>query len=515
MPYLELIGSAGQRLTIEAQPGARLSEAIWLSGQAAPQSLCSGLGLCGRCRVRFISQAPTACAADRQRFSPAELELGWRLACRHNVPDCADICLEAPCLTPAKPTPCRQANLQPSWLAIDLGTTSIQWQAGCSQNPDLAHGSLANPQGGAGADIMSRIAFAMRPGGQAILQKLASQAIAAILQDLACAGYFAERACVAANSALTEILLGCDTSGLAAAPYQLACRGGCALELALPGQARPLPTVLPPLPGPFIGGDISAGLLALAHAPRPFVLADLGTNAELALLTAENRLYFASAPLGPALEGIGPACGQPAESGVITAFQLGPGGLVPLIPEPGETVKGISATGYISLLAILVSLGILTAAGGWSRQNTPLAAKICQNLASGRLQLPHGQYLTSADIELLLQVKAAFRLALDNLLQASGMTAQEVQVLFIAGALGAHVNGDDLATLGFLPLPLAKKISACGNTALAGACLLAQDPGRNAELSALCAGATIVQPEENPAYMQAYLAAMRWGNHAA
>lgn len=515
MPYLELIGSAGQRVAIEAQPGARLSEAIWLSGQAAPESLCSGLGLCGRCRVRFISQAPAACEADGQRFSPAELEQGWRLACRHNVPDCASLCLEAPYLQPAKRKLCNQTGLQPAWLAIDLGTTSIQWQAGCNQNPDLAHGSLPNPQGGAGADIMSRLAFAMRPGGQVILQRLARQAIADIVQELASSGYFAERACVAANSALTEILLGCDTSGLAAAPYQLACHGGRILELTLPDQAQALPTVLPPLPGPFIGGDISAGLLTLAHAPRPFVLADLGTNAELALLTAENRLYFASAPLGPALEGVGPACGQPAESGVITGFQLGPGGLVALIPEPRDTVKGISATGYISLLTILVNLGILAADGGWSSQNTPLAAKISQNLTSGRLQLPHGQYLTRADIELLLQVKAAFRLALDNLLKASGMTAQAVQVLFLAGALGGHVNGDDLATLGFLPLSLANKISACGNSALAGACLLAQEPGRNADLAALCAGATIVQPEETADYIQAYLAAMRWGNHAA
>ncbi|MDL2209816.1 hypothetical protein LJC26_03315, partial [Desulfovibrio sp. OttesenSCG-928-O18] len=38
--------------------GATLAETIYLSGLFAPPALCSGLGRCGLCRVRFISAAP-------------------------------------------------------------------------------------------------------------------------------------------------------------------------------------------------------------------------------------------------------------------------------------------------------------------------------------------------------------------------------------------------------------------------------------------------------------------------
>ena len=88
------------------------------------------------------------------------------------------------------------------------------------------------------------------------------------------------------------------------------------------------PIYIPPLPAPFVGGDVSAGLAALLEAdiPRPFVLADLGTNGELALVTEAGDLWLTSVPLGPALEGIGTECGQLGGPGVVTGFMLTPMG---------------------------------------------------------------------------------------------------------------------------------------------------------------------------------------------
>ncbi|MGC8837927.1 MAG: ASKHA domain-containing protein [Anaerolineae bacterium] len=49
------------------------------------QSACGGRGICGKCRVRVAGDAPPPTEADRRLFRPADLEAGWRLACRLQV----------------------------------------------------------------------------------------------------------------------------------------------------------------------------------------------------------------------------------------------------------------------------------------------------------------------------------------------------------------------------------------------------------------------------------------------
>ena len=85
----------------------------------------------------------------------------------------------------------------------------------------------------------------------------------------------------------------------------------------------------------------------------------------------------------------------------------------------------------------------------------------------------HGLWLAAADVEALLQVKAAFALALDALLRAADIPASNVAAVCLAGTLGEYVRPDDLETLGFVPAVLAPRVRAVGNTALDGAALLA------------------------------------------
>ena len=57
-------------------------------------------------------------------------------------------------------------------LAIDLGTTSLCWRALNAQGTPLAEGRALNPQAGAGADIMSRLAVASTAEGRELLAQL-------------------------------------------------------------------------------------------------------------------------------------------------------------------------------------------------------------------------------------------------------------------------------------------------------------------------------------------------------
>jgi uncharacterized 2Fe-2S/4Fe-4S cluster protein (DUF4445 family) len=42
---------------------------------------CGGRGRCGKCRVRFVENAPAPSAHDERTFTPGQLGAGWRLAC--------------------------------------------------------------------------------------------------------------------------------------------------------------------------------------------------------------------------------------------------------------------------------------------------------------------------------------------------------------------------------------------------------------------------------------------------
>lgn len=504
------LGQPHQVMTAPALAGERLSSAIWLSGKIDPLPQCGGIGLCGRCKARFIGKAPPPTSEEIRHFTPRELEEGWRLTCRHRVEgDCALELPEARVRPTQKIAGPAQAN--PVCVGIDLGTTSIQWQA--NAGPDkVAAGKFLNPQAGAGADIISRLALVcagdQRPG------RLARRAIDDVIAGLWSLGCKPERLCVAANSAMTEILLDKDVRGLCAAPCRLSYAGGEIIEFA------GCETIIPPLPAPFVGGDVSAGMLACMHAglPVPLLLADLGTNAELALLDPDNNLFVASAPCGPAMEGIGPKCGQQAASDVITAFGTGPGGLVPMFPDaamPGSC-RGISATGYISLLALLLRLGIMDSNGQFVEPGKiamPLAKKLAQQVevADGEkvLPLPMGQQLSASDIEMLLKVKAAFSLALTGLLRLSGLG--DIGSLCLAGALGEYARPDDLAELGFFPRKFLRVARISGNTSLAGALLLCREPERLSALTELFATAKVLQLTDDENFYHAYLAAMHWG----
>ncbi|SDF84277.1 ASKHA domain-containing protein [Desulfovibrio legallii] len=539
---------AVSRATVQAAPGAVLSRAVWLSGLVPPQPLCGGLGRCGRCRVRFCRAAPPPLPAEVETFTPQELAAGWRLACRRTVPETGDyLDLELPeedfyafgaagaTGSSASGTAVTPADGAPLALAVDLGTTSLYWRAVTPEGEVAAQGHGLNPQAGAGADVMSRLAVAREPEGRRVLAELVRQELRAVTARLEARGAGrVRRVCLAANPAMTAIFLDRDVSGLCTAPYRLDFAGDAVADV--PGLP---PVYVPPQPAPFVGGDASAGLAALLarHAPRPFVLADMGTNGEMALMT-DAGLWLTSVPLGPALEGIGPECGQQAGPGVVTGFALTPQGLTARFfadpaaraagaahsaacpcpacagPQPGQDrrARGISATGYLSLLAALLRAGLLRPDGRLDPAPAmPLARRVAAGLEGGRLRLPHGLRLCPADVEELLKVKAAFALALAALLRAGGVPVAGLARLYLAGSLGVHVGLDDLETLGFLPAGLATRTRAAGNTALEGAALLALRPARGRGLARICRAAHVLALTEQPDFAQDYLRQMRFG----
>ena len=506
---VRVMDSSGVSHILPVEAGRTLAQTIWLSGELPPPALCSGLGRCGACRVRFLERTPEPCAADSAVLGAEAVRGGWRLACRHAP--AAGMAVELP---PPPSEKRKRMDIRPDAgpfrLAVDLGTTSIHWRLLDGTGHEAASGQALNPQMGAGSDVVSRRAAARDQEGRERLRHLVIRFLRRVISD---AGVPVAELCIAGNTAMTFILLNKDVAGLCAAPYRLTERGGRTADL--PG----LPAAwIPPQPAPFVGGDISAGMAALLYGETPefpFLLADLGTNGEFVLAVDAGRAFIASVPLGPSLEGIGLSYGGVADAGSVSGFRLGPSGLSPVVIGNTEP-KRICGTGYLSLLDILLRTGFLDATGRLAASPvSPLAARLLGTVERGAsgwsLPLPGGMALAGADVEEILKVKAEFSLALESLLAASGLESRALARVCLGGALGEHMPETALERLGFVPQGLQARTAAKGNTSLCGAALLLAHPELRERLARWSAGCMLVDLAARPDFTALYMRHMVFG----
>ncbi len=527
-----------ETITIESQTEQSLAQALWLSGKIAPVPLCSGLGRCALCKARFISPAPPALDKEKKILSTL-CDAGWRLTCKHmlhtlqcNENGMIEIVLPETTYTHttqknvvfhhAATLPKHSTTTENIFLAVDVGTTSLHWRAIHSHGACIAQGQCINPQMGAGSDIMSRIAAATQPHIATTLADLIHTRLREICHTLPPVSAL----CLAANTAMTAIFLQKNVHSLASAPYTLPYAGNSTEHLPhLP------PIYIPPQLAPFVGGDISAGYASLVHGtekPFPFLLADMGTNGEFVLAIHPQKAYIASVPMGPALEGIGLNFGTMADSsagkGIVCAVSLTPQGISPTTLD-GSPPQNICGTGYLSLIDTLLRVGIIDNMGHFcpTQSNaSPLIRKLTAKLTTkddenifSLWPLPHYAhkatqtlptlhnnteeyiYISATDVEKILQVKAAFSLAIQELLHTADINAADLKHIYIAGAMGSHCPPHILERLGFVPQGMGTRIVSIGNAALDGAQTLLLHPEARHTLTTWSKHCTHVSLTEN------------------
>ena len=82
--HITIKNSYGQTQHLQAQQGQSLAQAIWLSGLLPTPALCSGLGRCSRCMVRFEDHAPPP-SVEEIPLVGDKVTKGWRLAFKLSV----------------------------------------------------------------------------------------------------------------------------------------------------------------------------------------------------------------------------------------------------------------------------------------------------------------------------------------------------------------------------------------------------------------------------------------------
>ncbi|HNY16175.1 MAG TPA: ASKHA domain-containing protein [Treponemataceae bacterium] len=446
----------------------------------------------------------------------------------------------------------------PLAVAIDVGTTTVALELiDRGTGRVLARDARLNGQRLFGADVVSRVNAAIAGNARelrALIARDARLGIASLLAAEGASGSDVGLVTVAANSVMTHLILGLPVDGFARAPFtpaktryppttfaeafplsaEDAGRGVGESSASSAEIAPSCPVAIVPGVSAFVGGDVVSGVAALELSGRdgPELFIDLGTNAEM-VLAVRGAYRCASAAAGPAFEGGSISSGTGSVPGAVAAVRIeGSRFAWDLIGggEPGEKSEcretsgageksergvrterganasraplGLCGSGLIDFVACALELGLIARDGALS----PVCAE------KGVFLDPEGRVrLLQADVRALQLAKAAVRAGISILLEDAGLRAEDVARVYLAGGFGLYLRESSAIAIGLLPAAFAGKTVPVGNTALAGASLLARDPeGMSARFDAMLSQARTVGLAEDPRFERLFIDSMNF-----
>jgi uncharacterized 2Fe-2S/4Fe-4S cluster protein (DUF4445 family) len=518
-------------------PGASLFDAAESLGIKVPTS-CRKQGKCKECMVEVLEGAE--CLSAR---APAEAHLSgrFRLSC------CASITADSGvvrCHTMRRgnmqierhafhlPVPVKTWQQDPAvtrsgdrvfldgeeidrssgpicGLALDLGTTTIVMRLLNLETGELmADCSFENPQRFAGSDVMARIQYDTVHGGR-LLQRTLAGYLAHAIEELPVDANSIYEMVVAGNSTMRDLFFGLSVYTIGQSPYQsiteLEMRKGertgtglveSARKLSLPLHPRARVYGLPIISG-HIGADAAACLLAvdMAHEERLVAVMDIGTNTEL-IVGNRHRILAASCPAGPAFEGGKISCGMPGLPGAIDRVQMDDAGVLHVSVIGNRPAEGICGSGLVDLLSELLRTGRMNSLGRFEDGE----GKIVLNANSDQ-----SIYFNENDINELAQAKGAHVAGLQIVLQDYGIRFEDLQVFYLAGGFGRHLNVESSRRIGLIPDLDASRIVQVGNASIEGACMALLSQARRREVEELVGRVTHCRLEAHPHFFDYFV----------
>jgi uncharacterized 2Fe-2S/4Fe-4S cluster protein (DUF4445 family) len=375
-------------------------------------------------------------------------------------------------------------------IAFDLGTTTVvATLLDLSTGTPVAVASALNKQQPFGADVITRIsATMMDPGALDKLQQLAQETLAELAAAVCAEGDVQPdevyEVALAGNATMTHLVLGIDPEPLGMAPFILSTRlfpEVLGADLGLPVHPRARAVVFPSF-GAYVGGDITAGLLAsgMDRDARVRLFVDIGTNCEI-VLGNRDWLLATAAPAGPAFEGAAIRCGMRAADGAIEVVGMTPDELTMKVIGDAEPL-GLCGSGLVDAVTGLVKLGLLDSSGRFVTEEdaavkAPGLASRLTRIGQERVFVLHWRgpapedsiYLSQRDVRELQFAKAAIATGWHILLEEAGLTQADVKQVLLAGSFGSYLSPAAAIRIGLVPdVPVARVVPA-GNVAGEGA----------------------------------------------
>ena len=367
--------------------------------------------------------------------------------------------------------------------AVDIGTTSVAISV-----LDITHGkvieraSFVNPQISFGLDVLSRMSAAIDLKEN--LYKMQEQITKAIEENIL--KIFKKykldidslyEIIFSANSVMMHILMGVDPTSLGIAPYKIVSYFNFEIDAKEIGMKLGKYTKAFTIPSisSYVGADILSGVnhIDIEKIDKNIMFIDIGTNTEL-VLKYKDKYYASSCAAGPALEGMNIEFGSRAELGAIenVFFDLD-NGTKNIVVIGKEKAKSICGSGVLAVIREALKIGLIDYRGRLVKledlaeddKRRPFLKDI-----DGKTVIDLGEvYITKKDIRNIQLSKSAIMSGIVLLFNKLGMTAEEVDDLYIAGQFGYHLSKDMLVDTYFIPNIAEEKISYLKNTSLDGA----------------------------------------------
>ncbi len=377
-------------------------------------------------------------------------------------------------------------------IAFDLGTTTVvATLLDLSTGTPSAVASALNAQQPFGADVISRISATMLdPAALGRLTALAHGTLADLAAQVCAEGdvnpHEVYEVAIAGNATMTHLALGIDPEPLGVAPFIMSTRlypEVLASDLGIGVHPRARAVVFPAF-GAYVGGDITAGLLAsgMNRDARVRLFVDIGTNCEI-VLGNRDWLLATAAPAGPAFEGAAIRCGMRASDGAIEVVTMTADSLELTVIGDTEPA-GLCGSGLVDAVTGLVKLGLLNPSGAFvtterARELAPGLADRLTMLGAERVfalhwfgepgDVEHAIYLTQRDVRELQFAKAAIATGWRILLEEAGLQASDIQQVLLAGSFGSYLSPANAIRIGLVPKLAVLRVVSAGNVAGEGA----------------------------------------------
>jgi len=373
-----------------------------------------------------------------------------------------------------------------------------------------------------GADVITRIVYAMKPGGLDTMQSRLVETINRVIGKLSthCGVSASEisHLTAAGNTTMTHLLLGLFPKWLRESPYVPAAnRTGAVPAKELGVDIGPWARIYPfPCVASYVGGDIVAGVLATGMYKREqmALLIDVGTNGEM-VVGNSDFLLCASASAGPAFEGGGITCGMHAGPGAIERYLVDPATGEARFDTIGHApARGVCGSGIMNAVASLLEAGLIEPNG---KINLAAETPITRQGGAGpeivlapaeKCELGADLILTEADLDNLLRAKAAMYAGYMTLLEHVGMDFDAIEDVFIAGNFGNSLDIENAVTIGLLPDIDRGKFKFVGNSSLRGAAMVVRSAELLYDAEIIARNMTNVEFWDNPKFMDQYTASM-------
>ena len=408
-------------------------------------------------------------------------------------------------------------------IAVDVGTTTVYGMV-----IDLHTGAVPAQQGefnsqiSYGEDVISRIIFAEKGEGLAVLQSKVVGTINTIIKKiLKKAGVSKEEVTtitLAGNSTMTQLLLNINPTYIRKDPYvpaSILYPPFHAKEIGIELAEHSIALIYPGVSS-YVGGDIIAGIMAagMYRTEELTLYMDIGTNAEI-VIGHKDWMVCTAASAGPAFEGGGVKFGMRAIKGAIEDVSINPETFEPMIVTvDDEKAKGICGSGLITLAARLLDTGIIDSRGKFNRSLDTQRIRQTEDIWEYVLVyekeagIDRDITITEPDLDNLIRAKGAMYSAALTLLDEIGLGVQDIEKIILAGGFGSYVDLESAITIGLLPEIDPGRVIYLGNGSLLGCKINTLTNAFRRDVANVVNMMTNFELASTPSYMDHYMSAL-------